>query len=181
MSHLCLENNFPTTTHATEKVIHTLCRIIEYNNDVGILTKTALSLEYLSSDDNCEIFVDHGALPYLIRLLRHTESKIKKSVLRVFRNITDECNEQQKQALIDSELLLVINENLNDSKPENQALAGRIISNITFHANMEQAEKIIEVGVVASLCKLFKKQNEKFITVSSLHIAAYYSHIKPLS
>lgn len=165
---LCLESNFPPTAHATEKVIDTLCRIIKHNNDVSIVTNIALSLEYLSCDDYCNIIVDDGALPHMIKLLRHTDSKIRKSVLKVFCNVTDECNnEQQKQRMIDSDLLLAINENLNDSESKYQELAARIISNLTFRANFKQAEKIIEVGVIATLCKLVENQNEEVITVSS--------------
>jgi len=126
-------------------------RFIQFPNDKDELDDACRSLDYMLKRYNRQqLSIPDSVMskvPYLIRYLTHPYRHVQRSSRGVLNTIASGSDEES-QALIDANILLVLTKFLND--PIKQAQACTTISKLTA-GNASQIESIIENGIMTKL------------------------------
>uniref|UniRef100_A0A8C7VP89 Importin subunit alpha n=1 Tax=Oncorhynchus mykiss TaxID=8022 RepID=A0A8C7VP89_ONCMY len=189
---LCRNKDPPPPMETVQEILPALCVLI-YHTDINILVDTVWALSYLTDGGNEQIqmVIDSGVVPFLVPLLSHQEVKVQgcygdritatsvvmshvhsqmprdrlvREAVWFLSNITAG-NQQQVQAVIDAGLLPMIIHQLAKGDFGTQKEAAWAISNLTISGRKDQVEYLVQQNVVPPFCSLLSVKDSQVVQV----------------
>uniref|UniRef100_A0A674AHN1 Importin subunit alpha n=1 Tax=Salmo trutta TaxID=8032 RepID=A0A674AHN1_SALTR len=182
---LCRNKDPPPPMETVQEILPALCVLI-YHTDINILVDTVWALSYLTDGGNEQIqmVIDSGVVPFLVPLLSHQEVKVQVTgtlsiplcnglsrthvvhgeAVWFLSNITAG-NQQQVQAVIDAGLLPMIIHQLAKGDFGTQKEAAWAISNLTISGRKDQVEYLVQQNVVPPFCSLLSVKDSQVVQV----------------
>uniref|UniRef100_A0A8D3D1M9 Importin subunit alpha n=1 Tax=Scophthalmus maximus TaxID=52904 RepID=A0A8D3D1M9_SCOMX len=174
-------------------VIVNLCRNkdppppMETVQEVGvrrcILVDTVWALSYLTDGGNEQIqmVIDSGVVPFLVPLLSHQEVKVQTAALRAVGNIVTGTDEQT-QVVLNCDVLYHFSNLLTHPKEKINKEAVWFLSNITA-GNQQQVQAVIDAGLIPMIIQQLAKgdfgtQKEAAWAISNLTISGRKDQVK---
>ncbi|KAF4025606.1 hypothetical protein G4228_017629 [Cervus hanglu yarkandensis] len=161
---LCRNKDPPPPMETVQEILPALCVLI-YHTDINILVDTVWALSYLTDGGNEQIqmVIDSGVVPFLVPLLSHQEVKVQEAVW-FLSNITAG-NQQQVQAVIDAGLIPMIIHQLAKGDFGTQKEAAWAISNLTISGRKDQVEYLVQQNVIPPFCNLLSVKDSQVVQV----------------
>ncbi|XP_033249986.1 importin subunit alpha-4-like [Drosophila miranda] len=126
---------------------------------VALLTVAKIAL---TSEENIQVVLNHGALSCLLALLSHPNEAIRKAVFCVIASIAGG-NQSQIQAVFDAGLLPKVIEQLREGEFETQKPAVWAIRDVALCGSRQQVFVMISEGVIPPFCALLACQDTTLI------------------
>uniref|UniRef100_A0A8C5AU33 Importin subunit alpha n=1 Tax=Gadus morhua TaxID=8049 RepID=A0A8C5AU33_GADMO len=165
---LCRNKDPPPPMETVQEVGTVLC--------VQILVDTVWALSYLTDGGNEQIqmVIDSGVVPFLVPLLSHQEVKVQTAALRAVGNIVTGTDEQT-QVVLDCDVLSHFPNLLTHPKEKINKEAVWFLSNITA-GNQQQVQAVIDAGLIPMIIHQLAKgdfgtQKEAAWAISNLTIS----------
>ncbi|KAB1267523.1 Importin subunit alpha-4, partial [Camelus dromedarius] len=176
-------------------VIVNLCRnkdppppmetVQESDNLDEILVDTVWALSYLTDGGNEQIqmVIDSGVVPFLVPLLSHQEVKVQTAALRAVGNIVTGTDEQT-QVVLNCDVLSHFPNLLSHPKEKINKEAVWFLSNITA-GNQQQVQAVIDAGLIPMIIHQLAKgdfgtQKEAAWAISNLTISGRKDQVEYL-
>uniref|UniRef100_A0A8C1T574 Importin subunit alpha n=1 Tax=Cyprinus carpio TaxID=7962 RepID=A0A8C1T574_CYPCA len=175
MVNLCRHKDPPPPMETIQEILPALCVLIHHTDvNVSILVDTVWALSYLTDAGNEQIqmVIDSGIVPYLVPLLSHQE--VKTAALRAVGNIVTGTDEQT-QVVLNCDALGHFPALLTHPKEKINKEAVWFLSNITA-GNQQQVQAVIDASLVPMIVLLLDKgdfgtQKEAAWAISNLTIS----------
>uniref|UniRef100_A0AAR2LDH9 Importin subunit alpha n=1 Tax=Pygocentrus nattereri TaxID=42514 RepID=A0AAR2LDH9_PYGNA len=172
-------------------VIVNLCRNkdppppMETVQEVDILVDTVWAVSYLTDGGNEQIqmVIESGVVPFLVPLLSHQEVKVQTAALRAVGNIVTGTDEQT-QAVLNCDVLAHFPTLLTHPKDKINKEAVWFLSNITA-GNQQQVQAVIDAGLIPMVIHQLTKgdfgtQKEAAWAISNLTISGKKEQVEYL-
>uniref|UniRef100_A0A7N8XRB3 Karyopherin subunit alpha 3 n=1 Tax=Mastacembelus armatus TaxID=205130 RepID=A0A7N8XRB3_9TELE len=170
---LCRNKDPPPPMETVQEILPALCVLI-YHTDINILVDTVWALSYLTDGGNEQIqmVIDSGVVPFLVPLLSHQE--VKTAALRAVGNIVTGTDEQT-QVVLNCDVLSHFPNLLTHPKEKINKEAVWFLSNITA-GNQQQVQAVIDAGLIPMIIHQLAKgdfgtQKEAAWAISNLTIS----------
>uniref|UniRef100_A0A672PW87 Importin subunit alpha n=1 Tax=Sinocyclocheilus grahami TaxID=75366 RepID=A0A672PW87_SINGR len=175
---LCRNKDPPPPMETVQEILPALCVLI-YHTDINILVDTVWALSYLTDGGNEQIqmVIDSGVVPFLVPLLSHQEVKVQVKIIPYDETQTFTCeavwflsnitagNQQQVQAVIDAGLIPMIIHQLAKGDFGTQKEAAWAISNLTISGRKDQVEYLVQQNVIPPFCNLLSVKDSQVVQV----------------
>uniref|UniRef100_A0A8B9KMP8 Importin subunit alpha-4-like n=1 Tax=Astyanax mexicanus TaxID=7994 RepID=A0A8B9KMP8_ASTMX len=179
---LCRNKDPPPPMETVQEILPALSVLI-YHTDINILVDTVWAVSYLTDGGNEQIqmVIESGVVPFLVPLLSHQE--VKTAALRAVGNIVTGTDEQT-QAVLNCDVLSHFPLLLTHPKDKINKEAVWFLSNITA-GNQQQVQAVIDAGLIPLIIHQLAKgdfgtQKEAAWAISNLTISGKKEQVEYL-
>uniref|UniRef100_A0A8C4N485 Karyopherin alpha 3 (importin alpha 4) n=1 Tax=Eptatretus burgeri TaxID=7764 RepID=A0A8C4N485_EPTBU len=179
---LCRNKDPPPPMETIQEILPALCVLI-HHTDINILVDTVWALSYLTDggNDQIQMVIDSGVVPYLVPLLSHQE--VKTAALRAVGNIVTG-SDDQTQVVLNCDALSHFHSLLTHAKEKINKEAVWFLSNITA-GNQQQVQAVIDAGLIPMIIHHLAKgdfgtQKEAAWAISNLTISGRKDQVEYL-
>uniref|UniRef100_A0A4W5PQ73 Importin subunit alpha n=1 Tax=Hucho hucho TaxID=62062 RepID=A0A4W5PQ73_9TELE len=180
---LCRNKDPPPPMETVQEILPALCVLI-YHTDINILVDTVWALSYLTDGGNEQIqmVIDSGVVPFLVPLLSHQEVKVQVSLRAVGNIVTG--TDEQTQVVLNCDVLSHFPNLLTHPKEKINKEAVWFLSNITA-GNQQQVQAVIDAGLLPMIIHQLAKgdfgtQKEAAWAISNLTISGRKDQVEYL-
>uniref|UniRef100_A0A8C5GE81 Importin subunit alpha n=1 Tax=Gouania willdenowi TaxID=441366 RepID=A0A8C5GE81_GOUWI len=158
---LCRNKDPPPPMETVQEILPALCVLI-YHTDINILVDTVWALSYLTDGGNEQIqmVIDSGVVPFLVPLLSHQEVKVQVCFL---------CQMLSLETQTDVLIMILIHPKMKPGSLQGdfgtQKEAAWAISNLTISGRKDQVEFLVEQHVIPPFCSLLSVKDSQVVQV----------------